>query len=402
VNNLVAIKTRLQLLLNDHFYGHGLTDIELVPNDTIETACTNGIVIKYNPDWFASQTPGVKKTILAHEWLHIAFKTNLRRGSRNPERWNIATDKIINYILRSEGFEFPIDGNYACGTVDQSAEKYYSEAEQKSKKQQTGKQQGQGQGQGQTGQSSSIGQQNAKNDNASQQAGKAKQGEFDSLGGVEDFNGTEEEKQAQSDKITGKIFQAAAAARNAGKCPGWVQRLVESERDPKIDWRSVLRESVVSALDKRDYTFSKPNLRYSGTGFILPSLQGETIEKVVCSVDMSGSVTDEDLQAVTDELNGILSEFNISDGIQVDSFDTEIRDSKTFDTTPIKLECTAGGGTSYRDIFKTSCNIQLVFTDGECSRFPATAPDWSVVWVLCGYVWDGFNPPFGTVVRVEP
>lgn len=45
--------------------------------------------------------------VFAHEALHIANRTFLRKGSRDHTLWNIATDAIMNWYLKRDKFELP-------------------------------------------------------------------------------------------------------------------------------------------------------------------------------------------------------------------------------------------------------------------------------------------------------
>jgi len=45
--------------------------------------------------------------VFAHEALHIANRTFLRKGSRDHTLWNIATDAIMNWYLARDKFELP-------------------------------------------------------------------------------------------------------------------------------------------------------------------------------------------------------------------------------------------------------------------------------------------------------
>ena len=50
------------------------------------------------------------------------FYTHLRRGKRNPKKWNIACDLAINPIIERHGFELPEGslndyGNFMVGML---------------------------------------------------------------------------------------------------------------------------------------------------------------------------------------------------------------------------------------------------------------------------------------------
>ena len=63
------------------------------------TACTDGIELHFNPDFFIWMCPDARETVLMHELWHVAYLHDIRRGSRDPEVWNQACDHFINLQL---------------------------------------------------------------------------------------------------------------------------------------------------------------------------------------------------------------------------------------------------------------------------------------------------------------
>jgi len=47
--------------------------------------------------------------LLTHEIMHLAFLTQVRKGSRDDDGWNVATDLTINTILKQNDFKLPIE-----------------------------------------------------------------------------------------------------------------------------------------------------------------------------------------------------------------------------------------------------------------------------------------------------
>lgn len=58
---------------------------------------------------------------------------------------------------------------------------------------------------------------------------------------------------------------AVAKAANAGRVPGYLERLVEQQAAPKIDWRDALRQ-FVDSTSRADYLWTRPNRRFVGSG----------------------------------------------------------------------------------------------------------------------------------------
>ncbi len=51
--------------------------------------------------------------ILAHEAMHVLTGSLLRKGDRDSELWNIATDFEINYLLKDMKFNVPSSALYS-------------------------------------------------------------------------------------------------------------------------------------------------------------------------------------------------------------------------------------------------------------------------------------------------
>ena len=76
----------------------------LRPTDSIPTAATDGKDIFYNPTWLSTllPTPARLRGLLIHEVLHAALLHVQRRGGREPLRWNIAADVVVNGMIDAE------------------------------------------------------------------------------------------------------------------------------------------------------------------------------------------------------------------------------------------------------------------------------------------------------------
>lgn len=66
--------------------------------------------IYINPDFSTKLTEDEFFGVFAHEALHIANRTFLRKGLRNHTWWNIATDAVMNWALSRDGYALPKEG----------------------------------------------------------------------------------------------------------------------------------------------------------------------------------------------------------------------------------------------------------------------------------------------------
>ena len=130
--------------------------------DALPTAATDGEKIVYNGEFVASLSYEERVGVFAHEIMHIAFNHILRSKDKDGRIWNIATDSVINQMLRDEGVKLP------DGTVDmpeaqnRSAEDMYDKIlEEIKKRQQEQDPSAQGDTQGENSQNAQSGDANA-------------------------------------------------------------------------------------------------------------------------------------------------------------------------------------------------------------------------------------------------
>ncbi len=108
--------------------GSYLKILHVHDDDEIQTAATDGIRLYINKVFWMSLKPEWRDFVLAHEILHAALGHSWRYFGRDPKRWNIACDYVINLILVKAGFKMP-EGEHA-GLLDEkyvklSAEEVY-------------------------------------------------------------------------------------------------------------------------------------------------------------------------------------------------------------------------------------------------------------------------------------
>ena len=88
-----------RLVISHPFFGSMALSLKIEADEEISTMCTDGKFIKWNHDFVANMSEEETTGVMAHEVMHVGMKHNLRRGDRDPERWNIACDYVINPIL---------------------------------------------------------------------------------------------------------------------------------------------------------------------------------------------------------------------------------------------------------------------------------------------------------------
>ncbi|RPI56476.1 MAG: hypothetical protein EHM49_00340 [Deltaproteobacteria bacterium] len=365
-----VMKAKIALLLKERLFGGLVTflDIYSTKDSEVITACTDGEVIEYSPKFFKQCTRSQIVAVLAHEVLHCVFGHHIYRDNRDLKLWNQAGDYVINPILVDSYFELPgeplLDNRFrGMNTV----QVYNILAKEQGLPKDGG-----------TG-------------------GSPSPGEVTDSPSKSNHEKLNQEEQVWKQRVA----QALTNAKLAGAIPSGLERALSTLLIPKVSWREALWE-VVQEKAQDDYSFLKPNRKYTAGSIILPSLFSERIKAIVVAVDTSGSVSTEELTQFASEIEEIQAVMGTD--IAVVYCDTKVQNFQKFEPgDPIKLEPKGGGGTRYSPVFSwvekeeinPSCLIYL--TDGQCSDFPKEAPyDFPTLWVTNR---SGWKPPFGTVVE---
>ena len=114
-----------QVLAKFPLLGVTMRPLSVVPDDRIGTAATDGHRIIYSPMFFSTLSDEQKQFVFAHEVMHVAFNHILRSKGRNQRLWNIATDSVINQILKNEKLPLTEGGVDIAEAVNHSAEEMY-------------------------------------------------------------------------------------------------------------------------------------------------------------------------------------------------------------------------------------------------------------------------------------
>lgn len=383
-------KARGDFIFHEPFYATLSLNLSLKEDICIPTACVNGHRIAFNPEFINGLSQKEVQFVLAHEVMHCVLLHHTRRGTRDPIKWNVAADFVVNLMLKQQGFtlwqEALIDTKYQGMTTEQ----VYNELPDPPL------QGGGGDGQGESGCYDKPG-----------------------PGDVEDFPGdkptdglgnkaSQDEMESESREWQTATIQAAQGAKVQGKLPAGLERLIEDITTPKQNWRDLLSRFVVANF-KSDYKWSKPNRRFVSQGLYLPSQDSQdALERVVIAVDTSGSVGQSEIDEFASEMTSILEDFKTT--ITVIYCDSEVyKDSVqeiSSDELPLELTPKGGGGTDFKPPFeyveeqelRPACLIY--FTDLECSSFP-DEPWYPVLWLHTNGWGGGTEPPFGEVVEMD-
>ena len=351
---------RVGLLLKAPFFGNMATRMKLIDaSDWCPTAATNGRDFMYNKKFVEKLSVKKLEFLFAHEICHAVFDHFGRLGSRIPMLANIAQDYAVNQILVDERIGEKITEVKICYDAKYRGlawEEIYDELFEKAEKipmEQLLAQLG-----------DLLDEHIKEEEGAGSEGDKTKDGK-----GKPSL--TKEEAEQIRDEIKNAMIQSAAAA-GAGKVPAGIQRLIKNWTEPKMDWRQLVQQEIQSIV-RNDYSFQRVNRKSMHSGAILPGMKEATTIDVAISIDMSGSIGDEDATAFLSEIKGIMDQYE-DFKINLWCFDTEIYNHKTITHDEahelVEYEPQGGGGTDFEVNwqFMEENGIQpkkfIMFTDG--------------------------------------
>lgn len=355
------------------------------------TAMTNGVDKMYDEAFVHSLEDAELRAVVMHENLHVMFKHAGRFGNimweklaqEDKRKWNKACDYVVN------GFIYGLD---PTGTFLKPCHKLPA-----------------------------LWLQDKKFDNMD--VGEVFRllpdedgGKGDGAGGMGGLDGHEfadfqDLPKDMQEQISKEIDQAIRQGTIlAGKVAGGHDRSFDKLLEPKVDWRKVLREFIVTHCDGRDEsTWRRPNRRSLQYDLYLPSMQGVTTGDIAIGIDTSGSIGGEMLNKFMSEVNAICTAVS-PEKLHLMYWDCEVAAHEVYRQDQMgsviaQTKPAGGGGTSPscvtaymrdKDI-KPKCAIMC--TDGYVGN------DWGGMWP-CPVLWviigdKNAHPSVGVVVHVE-
>lgn len=346
--NKALEKAKISVFLdkgNAAFLGSIMCSLSFSFNDKLNVPIqTNGLNVEINPKkFFDILTPNQRRTKLIHILWHIARLHPIRGINKTLNYWNSACDEVINLDMvwekehNNAGYEFT-DINYDEEHQGLPEEALYSLLFEDKKQ----------------------------NDPPSDNDILPASSDQDKL------------------KIVSNVTKAYQAAKAAGKEPGDINTILDKFLNPILDWRVLLNQFFTELLDSGDYSWRKPNRRYSD--MYLPSKVPEEgrLTHLMYFLDVSGSVSKEEITQFNSEVKHIKETLE-PEKLSVYYFDTDIIKKKVFtkDMPFDKLELCIGGGTDYTcvhdEIVKENPTAAIIFTDLYCEPMePVKVP---VLWI---------------------
>lgn len=371
----------IEVLHSEPFSGEISMGVPKISDWKVDTAYVaadkdGNIRMGYNPDFMRSLPHEHKVGVIVHEILHIAFGHITERAPANKQDakiFNIAADLAINSIIGESRLpEFCLMPGKAPKTDDpklakliqsfpllESADWYFNRLKDYADK-------------------------NRQSDGSDYEfvIGNENGETLDSHGAWGDV--PEEVKDILRNKAKELLEAGVKSAQRStkwGSIPVEIQSVFEKMLRNILDWKAILRMFLGRTRSmERVSTMKCINKRLP---YMMPGAKRSTIANVLCAIDQSGSVSDEDVQRFLAET------FAASKEGQVDivNFDTEI-DLKSFQTVRngqnFKWQRTRCGGTDFDA-------VQRYLNDSK-NRGKYSA---------CLIMTDGYAPKMGTVIGTK-
>lgn len=377
------IVARVGLLLRHPFFGNMATRLKIQEVEWLPTAATDGRALYFNREFFSDLTTKEIEFVVAHEILHVIFDHMSRKEGRDPQIWNIAADYCVNGTLTKDRIGVmpaKVKGFHDTKYYGWGAESVYDDIYEKFDEEEL----------------------KALGELLDEHMEWDKQDPNNPNRPVH----SKEELKKIRDEIKEAMIQAANAA-GAGNVPAGIQRMIKEMTESKMNWRELLRQQIQSTI-KDDYTWMRPSRKGWHTGAVLPGMNFAQTIDIAVSLDMSGSIGDDQAQDFISEIKGIMDEFK-DYKVKIWCFDTKVYNEQDFTSESgvdiSEYEIMGGGGTDFM------CNWEYMKDQGiEPKKF---------IMFTDGYPWDSWGdesycetvfiihgnkeivPPFGTHAYYE-
>jgi len=369
-------KAKLELVMtkNTTFFSSLLANLKLVWTEDIPTAATDGICIWLNPEFVEQQNQSELIGLLLHEVMHVAYEHMDRRKAANldPMLWNVAGDYVINNFLDSKNILLPQEALIDHKYDNMNTKQVYDDL--------------------------------LKNNLSTPQIWLdlidpgSKESSQESPG-----TSTKERQETVITNVL-KATTQAKLSNDIGSIPGEIARQLEDLLNPKLPWQSILQNNL-NSYTNTDYSWKRPNKRFWPNHY-LPHMHQESLNQITAGIDVSGSISDQQLSEFISEIKYIKTVLQPK-SFRLICFDTRIVFDKTYEegddieNTSVK----GGGGTLLGPLMDTLSKDQpelaIILTDGEFSMPHMDDIQTDIFWIIHSAQVEAFNPPKGTVIGYE-
>lgn len=374
--NKILDRTKIELFYMKHgagFLGSLIAMMDFVWDRSIPTACTNGVFMAWNPEFFLDLDKETRVSVLAHEAWHVAFQHMDRRETRDPEIYNRAADHVINNHLEDHGyymggFPYLMDPKYKGMNTEEVYKDLYD--------------------------NQPPGGYNPNPQNGDFASGSS---------GPDSIKGGMTPSQIQT-AAKGNIIDAHTTAKMnkaVGDLPGEVKAMLDEFLEPKVSWREIFF-NFWSALSEPARSLARANRRY--TDPIMPGKAKSTgLEHIIYFLDVSGSISDPEIVQFNSEVKHIKDTFN-PELLTLVQFDTKIQSVTELEADDEfeEIEIIGRGGTHLGEVYKyideRMPSAVVIFSDLYV-HIPSEPPKVPIIWCCTGQ--PDAKVPYGTLIHME-
>ena len=390
--NIDSIKRKL--LIKYPTFGSIIANLEFKEEESVGTAATDGKVILYNPKFLNILSENEQIFIFAHEVCHVAFDHVYRSEGKDDDVWNIATDSVINALLKADGLQMVVGGvdipeaiNYdaetmyekllkqinvqhiQCNNAGHDNHDLWEKAIEDKKREEKEKNN-----------------ENKKNNKSQAEKDKDK---FAKQGEKETFKENKAERKKRLDEFSKNLASKASGKEESSSLGKKLTDIGIAK--PLIDWRKLLRQAV-----KYDEEWTRKNARMRN-GYFRHRIEQIPMPESEIVLDVSGSVSEQLLKNFLRECRHILDNSKVKVGCFDTKFHgfTEIKRQEDIDNMHFPI----GGGTDFDvavQAFSRRVTNKIIFTDGY-AKMPKTDVR-NVIWVVFGN--EKINPKGGRVINI--
>ena len=447
----MMVRDRALLVQRQPFVGHLAMHLDLVPviDSRMTTACTDGTRMFMDAEFYRRMDEEERLGVIGHEVWHCALRHFQRKGERDRQKFNFASDVEVDLLLHQAGFKveiLPYDPSWIGKSAEQIYDLMYPGMERFQKDdthiypedlpQRKGNGSDPDEGKKKPGESENGEQDGDETDDAEDGEEREPCGEGNGQGngagvggagtgpgsltqlprvahdGVIDTDFQPEFSPDLADDWKDNLKNAVQqemkrGSKGIGNMPGNIEDLIkEEDRTATVDWKRVLLDYVTQIFGG-ERQWLPPARRYVWKKLYLPSRARKKTIEIVLAVDTSGSTT-EDLPDFLAELRGMANAFG-EYKLTIIQCDIKIHSVMEFsneDPLPEEgLRFHGFGGTSFLEPFKyvekeltEPPTVFIYLTDGF-GEAPKKAPDYPVIWCLTG---SGSKPAkWGMEVKIE-
>lgn len=409
--NIDTIKRKL--LIKYPTFGSIIANLEFQEEESVGTAATDGKVILYNPKFLNNLSEKEQIFIFAHEVSHVAFDHIYRSEGKDQDIWNIATDSVINALLKADGLQMIVGAVDIPEAINYDAETMYEkllkqikvqhiQQQQKGQKNNAGQAKDGKQGSNNAGhdnhdlwkksiedkkrEEKEKNNENKKNNKSQAEKDKDK---FAKQGEKETFKENKAERKKRLDEFSKNLASKASGKEESSSLGKKLTDIGIAK--PLIDWRKLLRQAV-----KYDEEWTRKNARMRN-GYFRHRIEQIPMPESEIVLDVSGSVSEQLLKNFLRECRHILDNSKVKVGCFNTKFHgfTEIKRQEDIDNMHFPI----GGGTDFDvavQAFSRRATNKIIFTDGY-AKMPKTDVR-NVIWVVFGN--EKINPKGGRVINI--